>query len=180
MARSSKTHQEKNQDNEVVTTRGEKKGVLLSGADYLLSRLPFTKYNYQDWSKVKRIVLGYLLWLVVLPVIPLVVMIVMYVKDPQGFKKSPMFSILTVITVAWFGLGLGYVNTQVPVETNEGSVTRGSLDKVKDKTASEPSNGRAFENCTAAFNAGVFDIKRSDPSYEPRLDRDGDSVACER
>lgn len=163
-----------------VTTKGERKGLFLRGADYLLSRLPFTKYKYQEWSATKRIVIGYLLWLIVLPVIPLAIMIIMWVRDPEGFKKSPAFAILSVIVVAWFGVGWGYVNSQVPVDSTDGQVTNGAKDNVKDRSASEPTNGRIFENCTAAFNAGVFDIKKSDKSYEPRLDRDGDGIACER
>ncbi len=163
-----------------VTTKGEQRGMFLRGADYLLSRLPFTKYKYQEWSATKRIVIGYLLWLIVLPVIPLAILIIMWVRDPEGFKKSPAFAILSVIVVAWFGVGWGYVNSQVPVDSTDGQVTNGAKDNVKDRSASEPTNGRIFENCTAAFNAGVFDIKKSDKSYEPRLDRDGDGIACER
>ncbi len=163
-----------------VTTRGEQKGIFLRGADYLLSRLPFTKYRYQNWSHTKRIVIGYLLWLIVLPVIPLAIMIIMYVRDPKGFTKSPAFAILSVITVAWFGVGLGYVDAQTPVDSTEGQVTKGSYNNVKSRSESEPTQGRVFENCTTAFNAGVFDIKKSDPSYETRLDRDGDGIACER
>lgn len=167
-------------EQEMVTTKGEKKGIFLSGADYLLSRLPFTKYKYQNWSKTKRIVVGYLLWLIVLPVIPLVIMAVMWARDPEGFKKSPAFAILSVITVAWFGLGLGYVNTQVPVDSTDGQVTRGAQEKVKGMTNSNPTNGKQYENCTAAFNEGVFNIAKSDPSYQAKLDRDGDGVACEK
>lgn len=163
-----------------VTTPGERKGVFLRGADYLLSRLPFTKYKYQNWSKTKRIVVGYLLWLVVLPVIPLAIMAIMWARDPEGFKKSPAFAILSIVTVVWFGTGLGYVNTQVPVDSTDGQVSKGSLENVKSRTTSAPTNGKHYENCTAAFNDGVFDIKKSDPSYETRLDRDGDGVACER
>ncbi len=55
-----------------------------------------------------------------------------------------------------------------------------SKKKVQDKTESAASNGRTFENCDAAFDAGVFNIARSDPSYEDRLDRDNDGVACEK
>ncbi len=163
-----------------VTTVGEKKGIFLRGADYLLSRLPFTKYKYQNWSKTKRIVLGYLLWLVVLPFIPLTIMAIMWARDPEGFKKSPAFAILSVITVAWFGAGLGYVNSQVPVDSTDGQVSNGALSNVKDRTSSEPTNGRQFANCTEAFNAGVFNIAKADSSYQAKLDRDGDGVACER
>ena len=171
---------DKRTSEERVVTPGEKKGVFLKGADYLLSRLPFTKYKYEKWSKTKRIVLGYLLWLVVLPVIPLVIMAIMWARDPQGFKKSPAFAILAAITAAWFGLGLGYVNSQVPVESTDGTVTRSAQEKVKDQAKSNTTGGKYYENCTAAFNDGVFDIARSDASYRSVLDRDGDGVACER
>lgn len=163
-----------------VTTKGERKGLFLRGADYLLSRLPFTKYKYQEWSATKRIVIGYLLWLIVLPVIPLAIMIIMWVRDPEGFKKSPAFAVLAVITVAWLGTGLGYVNSQVPVDSTDSQVTRGAQDKVNSMTKSNPTNGTQYDNCTAAFNDGVFNIAKSDSSYQSKLDRDGDGVACEK
>ena len=84
------------------------------------------------------------------------------------------------MVVAWFGLGTGYVTSQVPVDSTDGQVSRGALDKVKSQASSESTNGRTFQNCTDAFNQGVFDIPKSDRSYEPRLDRDGDGIACER
>lgn len=180
MAQSSRRSTTRAANTDTVTTKGEQKGMFLRGADYLLSRLPFTKYKYQNWSNTKRIVVGYLLWLVVLPVIPLAIMIIMYVRDPEGFKKSPAFALLSVITVAWFGLGLGYVNTQVPVDSTDGQVSNGALQNVKDRATSEPTKGRQFVNCTEAFNAGVFNIAKSDPSYQAKLDRDGDGIACER
>lgn len=166
--------------NDTVATRRENKGPVLAGADYLLSRLPWFKWRYQGWSKTKRIVVGYLMWLVVLPIIPLTILAVWYVRDPEGFKKSPLMPILVLVTVAWFGGGLGYVNSQAPVDVADGQVTKGSQANVAGREKSEPTGGRVFENCTAAFNAGVFDIPRSNASYEPRLDRDGDGVACER
>ncbi len=165
---------------DVVVTRGERKGAVLAGADYLLSRLPWFKYRYEGWSKTKRIIVGYLMWLIVLPVIPLAIMAVMYVRDPEGFKKSPWFAILSIITVAWFGAGLGYVNSQSPYETADGKVTKGSQAHVRDLSQSEPTEGRKFINCTDAFNHRVFDIPRGDASYEARLDRDSDGLACER
>ena len=161
-------------------TKSEQKGVFLKGADYLLSRLPFTKYKYQYWSKTKRIVMGYLLWLIVLPVIPLAILVIWYVRDPEGFKKSKLMPALVMLTIAWFGGGLGYVSSQVPVDTADGKVSKSAQANVEDKTTSEPTAGRRFENCTEAFKAGVFDIPYSDPSYERRLDRDGDRVACEK
>lgn len=166
--------------NDKTTSKGEEKGPLLAGADYLLSRLPWFKWRYQDWSKTQRIVIGYLMWLVVLPVIPLTILAIWYVRDPDGFKKSPFMPILVLVTVAWFGGGLGFVNSQVPVDVQDGQVTKSSQEVVKDLTKSEPTKGREFANCTDAFNHKVFNIPRSDPSYQPRLDRDGDGLACER
>ena len=36
-----------------------------------------------------------------------------------------------------------------------------------------------FPNCAAARAAGAAPVRRGDPGYAPRLDRDGDGVACE-
>lgn len=36
-----------------------------------------------------------------------------------------------------------------------------------------------YKNCTEAHKEGVYNIKKGDPGYESRLDRDGDGVACE-
>ena len=37
-----------------------------------------------------------------------------------------------------------------------------------------------YENCTAAWNAGVAPLHEGDDGYEaPRLDRDSDDIACE-
>jgi hypothetical protein len=40
-------------------------------------------------------------------------------------------------------------------------------------------SGGAFANCTAARAAGAAPIKRGDPGYGSRLDRDDDGVGCE-
>ncbi|WP_236740213.1 excalibur calcium-binding domain-containing protein [Mycobacteroides abscessus] len=36
-----------------------------------------------------------------------------------------------------------------------------------------------YKNCTEAHKEGVYNIKKGDPGYESRLDRDGDGIACE-
>lgn len=46
--------------------------------------------------------------------------------------------------------------------------------------AAGPIPAGGFRNCKAANDAGYYDIKRGEPAYHPRLDRDGDGVACER
>ena len=37
----------------------------------------------------------------------------------------------------------------------------------------------SFKNCKAAFAAGYHDMKRGEPGYAPKLDRNHDGVACE-
>ena len=37
----------------------------------------------------------------------------------------------------------------------------------------------SFANCTEARAAGYEDIKKGEPGYAPKLDRDKDGVACE-
>ena len=39
--------------------------------------------------------------------------------------------------------------------------------------------GITFKNCKAAFAAGYHDMKRGEPGYAPKLDRNHDGVACE-
>ena len=36
-----------------------------------------------------------------------------------------------------------------------------------------------FANCSEARATGAAPVRRGDPGYSPRLDRDGDGVACE-
>ena len=55
-----------------------------------------------------------------------------------------------------------------------------SKKKIANQATSKATNGREFANCTEAFDAGVFNIKRSDKSYQAKLDRDGDGIACEK
>ena len=52
--------------------------------------------------------------------------------------------------------------------------------KVANQAESKATNGRQFANCTEAFESGVFNIRRSDPSYQQKLDRDNDGIACEK
>lgn len=40
-------------------------------------------------------------------------------------------------------------------------------------------SGGAFKNCTAARAAGAAPLYRGQAGYQPKLDRDGDGVACE-
>ncbi len=60
------------------------------------------------------------------------------------------------------------------------TASKAAQEKVAAQSTSKASKGRRFENCTAAFEAGVFNIKRSDESYQGKLDRDNDGIACEK
>lgn len=178
-----------------------KGGALHSGAVWLLSRFPLTKNRYQNWTKGRRILVGYLLWLICLPIIPLVAIAVWYFNDPEGFKKSPWAKALIGLFIVWLG-AFGVVATEPaqidqngkysPIQTSadgendvvndtiESTASEDAKEKVAQQSESNDSNGRTFENCTDAFNSGVFDIRRSNDSYEQRLDRDDDGIACER
>jgi hypothetical protein len=175
-------------------------GFFLRGANWILSRFFLTRHKYQNWTKSRRIIVGWLLWLILLPIIPIAVIIMWYVRDPEGFKKSPWAKALVALAVVWAGY-FGVVATNPsqidangkysPIQTTADGEKAGKMDSVntasaesKDKiaaqTESKDSKGRKFVNCTAAFDAGVFNIKRSNASYEPRLDRDSDGIACEK
>ncbi|GHG06918.1 hypothetical protein GCM10017783_19350 [Deinococcus piscis] len=37
-----------------------------------------------------------------------------------------------------------------------------------------------FKSCKEANAAGYYNIKKGDPAYSAKLDRDGDGMACEK
>ena len=169
-------------------------------AVWILSRFPIVRYKYQKWSKGMRIFVAILCYLVALPIIPIAIAAWLYIKDPEGFKKSPLMPIMAAIIAAWFG-GFGWVANQTPItdgtpyasvkadadgeqgteNSNPDAIpSKESVEKVKNQSVSKATEGREFENCTEAFDEGVFDIKRNDPSYERKLDRDNDGIACEK
>lgn len=169
-------------------------------AVWILSRFPGVRYRYQAWGTTRRVIIAILLYLVVLPIIPVVVAAVWYAKDPEGFKRSPLMPVLVAVIAAWLG-GFGWVANQTPITDGSpyasvkaqadgesravnsdpaAEPSKVAKDKIASQTTSKATNGRHFENCTAAFEAGVFDIKRNNPSYERRLDRDNDGIACEK
>lgn len=180
--------------------RNARGGFMLNGAVWLLSRFFLTRNRYQNWTSTKRIVVGWLLWLVLLPIIPIVVAVVWYLHDPEGFKKSPWAKALLALVIIWAGY-FGAVATNPsqadvngrysPVQTAPNGEVAGKADslntpsaeakkKVAAQTESKDSNGRQFKNCTEAFESGVFNIKRSNGSYQNKLDRDNDGIACEK
>lgn len=83
------------------TVVSEKKGMVLSGADYLWEKLPFSTYEYERWPKFWRGVLGYVLWLVVLPIWPLVIIVVLWFGGKVA-RKTLVFTLLGIIAALWF------------------------------------------------------------------------------
>ena len=183
--------------------KNAKPGFFLKAATWILSRIPFTKQRYQNWTAGRRILIGWLLWIVCLPIIPIIAVIIWYAKDPEGFKKSPWAKALIALTIAWAGM-FGIIATEPsaldqngkysPIQTEaNGEDTKISASekpaaiasdeaksRIKNKSESAPTGNRKFANCTEAFEAGVFNIRRSDPSYDNKLDRDNDGIACEK
>lgn len=184
--------------------KNAKPGFFLGSAVWILSRFPLTKHRYQNWTSGRRILIGWLLWLVCLPIIPAVAIAVWYFNDPEGFKKSPWSKALIALFVVWLG-AFGLVATEPaqvdqngkysPIQTMAdgekasadeaaqkpaSKASEASKQKVANQNESKASNGRTFQNCTAAFEAGVFDIRRSDSAYRNGLDRDNDGIACEK
>lgn len=192
---------------EAERAKNAKPGFFLGAAIWILSRFPWTKHKYQNWTSGRRILIGWLLWLVCLPIIPAVAIAIWYFNDPEGFKKSPWSKALIALFVVWAG-AFGLIATEpsqidsngkyspiqtVPdgektvdstgkpiVEKPEAVASQAAKEKIAKQETSNASNGRQFANCTEAFEAGVFNIKRSDPSYQNKLDRDNDGIACER
>ncbi|MDO4773929.1 MAG: excalibur calcium-binding domain-containing protein [Candidatus Saccharibacteria bacterium] len=228
-----RTEAEEKQRIDDERARNAKGGFFHNGAVWLLSRFPLTKTKYQNWTRGRRILVGWLLWLVCLPIIPAVAIALWYFNDPEGFKQSSWAKGLIALFVAWAGM-FGWIATNQAVpdidgiysptqtkqteqkkeqskaashkddkqkkqhttpqkqdkqpdgETNVVNNSPAAVasdeakKKVKDLKESQPTRGRTFENCTEAFEAGVFNIRRSDRSYQEKLDRDGDGIACER
>lgn len=186
---------------ETERAKNAKPGFFLGAAIWILSRFPLTKNRYQNWTSSRRILVGWLLWLVCLPIIPAVAIAIWYFNDPEGFKQSPWAKALIGLFVVWLGF-FGFVATNKPQLDQNGKyspvqtqpdgekqainkdqaavASKESKEKVAKQATSKSTAGRTFANCTEAFNAGVFDIKRSDPSYQSKLDRDSDGIACER
>lgn len=189
-------------DERVQKERSEyaRPGFFLRGAVWIVSRFPLTRNKYQNWTTARTVLVGWLLWLVVLPIIPIVAAIIWYVHDPEGFKKSPWAKALLALAVAWAGYAGVIVTNPAQANVNgkyspiqtapNGEVTgtattdntpsAAAKEKVANLTTSKASNGRTFANCTEAFDAGVFNIKRADASYQSKLDRDNDGIACEK
>lgn len=60
------------------------------------------------------------------------------------------------------------------------SIESGSKPAPQSNSTPLPAAGFApFRNCAAARAAGAAPVRRGDPGYSPKLDRDGDGIGCE-
>ena len=87
------TKQQKADDPAKIATereRNAKSGFFYTAALYILSRFPLTKNRYQNWTRGRRILVGWLLWLVTLPIIPNDAIIVRKPNGPERNKKTPV------------------------------------------------------------------------------------------
>jgi hypothetical protein len=68
-----------------------------------------------------------------------------------------------------------------PSELPEAPIPPPPTDGSQDGSTSNPTGGPSpyYANCTAARAAGVAPLHRGEPGYRPKLDGDGDGVACE-
>ncbi len=82
----------------------EKEGFILRGANYLLGKLPVTKNEFEHWPLAKRIIVGYLLWLIVLPLWPLVIMVVLLINRAIKQRIILTYFLLGLLVVLWFWL----------------------------------------------------------------------------
>lgn len=65
-------------------------------------------------------------------------------------------------------------------QTGDYHCHRASASKTPQRQPARSSGGsRAFANCSEARAAGAAPVRRGEPGYAPRLDRDGDGVGCE-
>ena len=152
--------------------------------------------------------LMYLICLPVIPLVIGIVMYVKDPQGFRNSKAFPILGVLIAAWLGAFGLVAAQPKkvTKPANSTNDTSITQSSAQststskqKIKDnsdtkdtanasaskksvqqKDKSEPTRGRQFENCDAAFAAGVFNIPKSDPSYADHLDGDNDGIACEK
>ena len=52
--------------------------------------------------------------------------------------------------------------------------------KLPQAALAQSSENVCYKNCTEVKAAGKTPLHAGDPGYSPKLDRDGDGIACER
>lgn len=67
----------------------------------------------------------------------------------------------------------------VPPEPNSSSSTKPAADRPLHVRSTVAESSAFYANCSEARAAGAAPIYAGQPGYRPRLDRDGDGIACE-
>lgn len=90
------------------------------------------------------------------------------IQDRAKAGKSGIWSIENYVTDNGYNMDAIKPKQQDPAPTP--STTQ---------SAPVQNNNVFYANCTEARNAGVTNIKKGEPGYDSKLDRDGDGIACE-
>lgn len=100
--------------------------------------------------------------------------------------RASMSTTGKVLAVIPKGTGLTLSNCTVQwcattFKGQSGYVSRGLLSAAASPAPvpAAPSSDVFYANCTAARTAGAAPIRVGEPGYRPKLDRDGDGIACE-
>ncbi|UYY57035.1 excalibur calcium-binding domain-containing protein [Sphingomonas sp. S2-65] len=68
--------------------------------------------------------------------------------------------------------------TTAPADTQRRKRTAPGASTAR-RTAIQSGEGAYFANCSQARAAGAAPVRRGDPGYSRKLDRDGDGIGCE-
>ncbi|WP_395638768.1 PASTA domain-containing protein [Pseudolysinimonas sp.] len=98
-----------------------------------------------------------------------------------GMDPTSAEATLAAAGVTASGSGSGVVVSQSPAAgTKLTSAGGATFYAEQPRPAPVAGGGYAYyENCTAARAAGAAPIRRGEPGYAPKLDRDNDGIACE-
>ena len=71
--------------------------------------------------------------------------------------------------------------TSEPAPRSERAEQSEKKTKSKETKSNSSGKGKAhYKNCEEAKEAGAAPLHKGDPGYSPKLDRDGDGIACEK
>jgi micrococcal nuclease len=109
---------------------------------------------------------------------------VKYVDKFREIQKTAQLKGINIWSVENYaqedGFHEGIVKTKVsPSPTPQPIATPIPEPKVETNSGSNNSNVY-YKNCTEAKAAGAYNIKRGEPGYSSKLDRDNDGIACEK
>lgn len=96
---------------------------------------------------------------------------VKYVEQFRAVQKKAQEAAIGIWSIENYATDKGYdgsKSTPGPTAAHTQSVKPSAAEEIY------------YKNCSEAYAAGVFNIKRGEPGYRSALDRDKDGVACEK